>query len=48
VVEELNEPNLREILCDSYRILYRYDGRRVLIVAVWHAARRLDPGRLPE
>lgn len=48
VVEEADDLEVRETLCDSYRIIYRYDGRRVLILTIWHGARPLDPRRILE
>jgi len=40
-VPEFKQPNLREILCRSYRIIYRLrrDEQRIDIVRFWHAAR---------
>ena len=41
IVPEFRQPNLRELICRSYRIIYRLrpDKRRVDIVRFWHAAR---------
>ena len=40
-VPEFKQPNLREVLCRSYRIIYRLrrDEQRIDIVRFWHAAR---------
>ena len=40
-VPEFRQPNLREIICRSYRIIYRLrrDEQRIDIVRFWHAAR---------
>ena len=41
VVPEFQQPNLRETICRSYRIIYRLrrDEQRIDIVRFWHAAR---------
>jgi toxin ParE1/3/4 len=41
VVPEFKRPNLREVVCRSYRIIYRLrrDEQRIDIVRFWHAAR---------
>ena len=40
-VPEFRTPNLREIICRSYRIIYRVqrDDERIEIVRFWHGAR---------
>ena len=45
IVEEINEPDIREIVYDMYRLIYRY--RKVVeMLRVWPAARPLDRDRL--
>jgi addiction module RelE/StbE family toxin len=41
IVQEFQQPNLREMICRSYRIIYRLRGneQRIDIVRFWHAAR---------
>ena len=39
VVPERNEPGIREVLVDSYRIVYRRAGDRVEMVTVFRASR---------
>jgi toxin ParE1/3/4 len=39
IVPELNEPTIRELLVFKYRLMYRVEDRRVLIVAFLHGAR---------
>ncbi len=41
VVPEFRQPNLREVLCRSYRVIYRLrrNEQRIDIVRFWHAAR---------
>lgn len=39
IVPELNDPVIREIFVFRYRLLYRVEDERVLIVAFLHAAR---------
>ena len=38
VVAEFNLPDVREIVFQSYRVVYRYDGERVVILTVFHGA----------
>ena len=38
VVEELNDPSIREINFRGQRILYHYDGVWVVIVTVFHGS----------
>jgi toxin ParE1/3/4 len=40
-VPEFRRPDLREIICRSYRIIYRLkrEGQRIEIVRFWHGAR---------
>jgi plasmid stabilization system protein ParE len=41
VVPEFRQPNLRQVICRSYRVIYRLrrDEQRIDIVRFWHAAR---------
>lgn len=41
VVPEFRQPDLREIICRSYRIIYRLkrEDKRIQIVRFWHGAR---------
>jgi toxin ParE1/3/4 len=41
VVPELKQPNRREVICRSYRIIYRLrrDEQRIDIVRFWRGAR---------
>jgi len=41
MVPEFRQSDLREIICRSYRIIYRLnrDGQQVQIVRFWHGAR---------
>jgi toxin ParE1/3/4 len=41
VVAEFRQSNLREVICRSYRVIYRlyHDEQRIEIVRFWHAAR---------
>jgi toxin ParE1/3/4 len=40
-VPEFRQPNLREIICRSYRVIYRLrrDEKQIQIVRFWHGAR---------
>jgi len=42
VVPELGDPNVREVLRGSYRVIYRIGASRVDILTVFHSARLLD------
>lgn len=39
-VIELQDENLREFLIRSYRLVYRIEGQRVIVLGVIHGARR--------
>jgi len=42
IVPELNNPEIREIILGSYRIIYRYKNDEVEILSVYHSARLLN------
>ena len=41
MVPEFRQPHLREVICRSYRIIYRLqsEDKRIQIVRFWHGAR---------
>jgi len=41
MVPEFQKPNLREIICRSYRVIYRLqpENKRIQIIRFWHGAR---------
>jgi ABC-type methionine transport system ATPase subunit len=41
-VQEYQRPDVREIVFGNYRIIYRFDGRQITIITVYHGARLLD------
>jgi plasmid stabilization system protein ParE len=43
VVPELGDPEIRERFVYSYRVIYRLEPDRLLIVAVVHGRRLLEP-----
>lgn len=45
-VPESDSPSLREIILGNYRIIYRVRDEAVVILTIYHCARRLDPSRL--
>jgi plasmid stabilization system protein ParE len=47
-VPEAEETGHREIVHGNHRIIYRYSGRTVRILAVWHGAKPLGEGSLTE
>jgi len=42
-VPELNRPEIRELLHGSYRIIYRQDPRRVVVLTIRHGRRQGNP-----
>jgi hypothetical protein len=46
IVEELDDPTVREILFGPYRIFHRFDGVKVQILVVVHSARLIGPSFL--
>ena len=50
--EVIPEPDFteeyRHLIFGSYRIIFRIDQKRVIVVRVFHASRRLMPHMLPE
>ena len=46
IIPELANPDIREILFGSYRIIYRIKTDLVEILTVYHGARLLDPTSL--
>ena len=40
MVPEFQDENLREFLIRSYRLVYRIEGQRVIVLGVIHGARR--------
>ena len=45
-VPELDREDLREVLHGEYRVIYRVDARRVVVLTVRHGRRQFDPGEL--
>lgn len=41
-VSESNDENIREIVYHNYRIMYRVDNLRILVLAVLHGSRDLE------
>ncbi len=41
IVPEWSTPELREVYSDQYRVIYRVENDRVLILTVLHGARQL-------
>ena len=48
IVSELGDPDVREILHGTYRIIYQYKRKKVAILTVFHGARLLDEDNLPD
>ncbi len=46
MVPERGNPKFRELLCGSYRIIYRVEVELVQILMVHHTSRLLDPADL--
>jgi len=45
-VPELDRDDVREVLHGEYRVIYRVDARRVVILTVRHGRRQFDPREL--
>ena len=45
-VPEPGRDDLREVLHGQYRVIYRVDARRVVILTVRHGRRQFDPSEL--
>jgi toxin ParE1/3/4 len=43
VVPEINDPDFRERFVHKYRVIYRVEPARILIAAIIHGSRDLDP-----
>jgi len=43
VVPEINDPDYRERFVHKYRVIYRVEPNSILIAAVIHGSRHLDP-----
>ncbi len=43
VVPEIRNPDYRERFVHKYRIIYRVEPKRILIAAVIHGSRQLEP-----
>jgi toxin ParE1/3/4 len=43
VVPELERPEIREIFFGLYRVIYRVEARRILVLTVRHTRRLFDP-----
>ena len=46
IVPERGDPSIREVLVNPYRVVYRFRGKAVEIVTVFHASRSF-PAALP-
>ena len=47
VVPEAQDENIRELLFQNYRIIYRLTGERIEILGIVHGSRKLTQGRTP-
>jgi len=43
VLPEINDPNYRERFAHKYRVIYLVESARILIAAIIHGSRQLDP-----
>ena len=48
IVEEIGDPRIREIGYGNFRIIYRFTGKRIYILAVRRGSRLLDPEEFVE
>lgn len=47
VVPEIAKPNYRQVFHYPYRVIYRVDATRVVILAIRHGRRAWDPAEVP-
>ncbi|MGH2372978.1 MAG: type II toxin-antitoxin system RelE/ParE family toxin [bacterium] len=45
-VPEVNRPEVRELIHGSYRIIYRQDPRRVVVLTIRHGRRQWDSAEI--
>lgn len=45
-VPELNRDEVRELLFGEYRVIYRLDPKRIVVLTVRHGRRRWEPSEL--
>ncbi|MCX5768271.1 MAG: type II toxin-antitoxin system RelE/ParE family toxin [Gemmatimonadetes bacterium] len=48
IVPEINRPEYREILHAPYRVIYRVDGKRVVVLTIRHARRAWDTAEITD
>ena len=48
VVSEIGRPEYREILQAPYRVIYRVDASRVVILTLRHWRRKWEPAEVPD
>ncbi len=41
IVRELRKPDLREVIVNPYRVIYRVEDSLVYVLTIWHGARGL-------
>lgn len=47
IILEIDNPNIREYIYKSYRIIYKIDSNNLLILRIWHSARNLSKKNIP-
>ena len=47
-VPELQRPDVRELVVKPYRVIYRRDPKRVVVLTIRHGRREFDPGEVGE
>ncbi len=47
-VPEVNRPEIRELLHGAYRVIYRQDSRRIVVLTIRHGRRQWDPTELAD
>ena len=48
IVPERNDPNTRELIFGSYRIMYKIDGDNCYIITIIHGKRLYIPEEMPD
>ena len=47
IVPERNDPNFRELIFGSYRIMYKIDGKCCIVTTIIHGKRLYHPDEMP-
>jgi toxin ParE1/3/4 len=48
VVPELERKDIREIFFEKYRVVYRVEAQRIMVLTVRHSRRQFDPNEVED